>query len=434
MAARKDAGSAPGARRRRWWHLRQRWRMLGVFEINPEHPFYHLTAMIKEGMQASIQTRAGAPGQDALTAEHFTAEETQTHEGFELQTFAAPAFASLRRWLDISEEEYVTSLCSGRCYLQFVSNSKSKADFFVTNDKRFFLKTQSSSEIRFFLSKLQAYMAHLKKYPHSLMVRILGVHRIILPDHMKKYFIVMQSVFYPDERINIRYDVKGCEVGRWTNPDTGGTAMIKVLKDNNFQGQHIALGQERPWFAEQVKMDAAFLRGLNVLDYSLLLGHQPLHQDERDGKRSLANLVLRTTMSVDFEDGPPESDPTTNPLLDETTGEASAGRGPSWPRPAGSPDEGPAPQERESRTDTELKEFRLHHCRLLPNCKNAIHVVDGPDRRYFLGIIDIFTVYGWKKRVERLWKSLRYPGRAFSTVSPDQYSRRFCQWVQNHTR
>lgn len=82
----------------------------------------------------------------------------------------------------------------------------------------------------------------------------------------------MQSVFYPDERINIRYsicfphvvlcmsdmlygcvkavtlllhrfDLKGCEVGRWTDPDTGGEQIIKVLKDNNFEGQCIALGK-----------------------------------------------------------------------------------------------------------------------------------------------------------------------------------------------
>lgn len=40
-----------------------------------------------------------------------------------------------------------------------------------------------------------------------------------------------------------RYDIKGCEVGRWTNPDTGGKQIIKVLKDNNFDGQYIALGK-----------------------------------------------------------------------------------------------------------------------------------------------------------------------------------------------
>lgn len=130
-----------------------------------------------------------------------------------------------------------------------------------------------------------------------------GVHRIVIPNQMKvfrkhhnhwiiihciltvsvvtmqccvsalqKYFIVMQSVFYPDERINIRYiicfphvllcgfwiyillvykvmfllhryDIKGCEVGRWTNPDMGGKQIIKVLKDRNLSGQFISLGK-----------------------------------------------------------------------------------------------------------------------------------------------------------------------------------------------
>uniref|UniRef100_A0A671TIW5 Phosphatidylinositol-4-phosphate 5-kinase like 1 n=1 Tax=Sparus aurata TaxID=8175 RepID=A0A671TIW5_SPAAU len=367
MAPRTAAQPSRATRRRCWWHLRQRWKMLvvmlGVFEINPEHKFYNLTAMIKEGINTSIQTSMDTP--ETLTAEHFKAEETQSHEGFEMQTFAPQVFAKLRHSLNITEEEYMNSLCSDGDYLQFVSNSKSKADFFITNDKRFFLKTQNRREVRFLLSNLQAYMDHLEKYPHSLM----------------KYFIVMQSVFYPDERINIRFDIKGCELGRWTNPDTGGKQIIKVLKDNNFEGQHIGLGRQKSWFVNQVKVDVGFLRQLNVLDYSLLLAHQPLHQDEIDGKHSMIN-----SLAIETE------------------------------------------------TDSELQKFHEHHRRLLPNCKNAIHVIDGPERRYFVGIIDIFTVYGWKQRWENLWKSLRYPGRAFSTVNPVKYSNRFCQWIQNHTQ
>ncbi|XP_029961618.1 phosphatidylinositol 4-phosphate 5-kinase-like protein 1 [Salarias fasciatus] len=424
MAPEKTARGPRAARRRRWWQLRQRWRMLGVFEIDQEHEFFSLTSMIKEGMQASIQVTLDAPQQDTLSAEHFKAEDTQTHEGFVMQTFAAPVFAKVRRSLDITEEEYMNSLCSGGCYLQFVSNSKSRADFFVTNDKRFFLKTQSKREIRFLLSNLQKYMEHLDKYPHSLMVRFLGVHRIVIPNEMKTYFIVMQSVFYPDERINIRYDIKGCEVGRWTNPDTGGKQIIKVLKDNNFEGQNIVLGRQKSWFISQVKADAAFLRDLNVLDYSLLVAHQPLHRDEQEGKRSLANLVIRTTKSLDFEDSPTE-EPSSVPLLtenpDTTDGGAEA--------------EGFALQElKQSQSDSELQEFHEHHRRLLPNFKNAIHVIDGPERRYFVGIIDIFTVYGWKKRLENLWKRLRFPGRAFSTVSPDKYSHRFCRWIHERSQ
>lgn len=34
-----------------------------MFEINPGHEFYNLTAMIKEGMHASIQTTMDAAGQ-----------------------------------------------------------------------------------------------------------------------------------------------------------------------------------------------------------------------------------------------------------------------------------------------------------------------------------------------------------------------------------
>lgn len=414
-----------------------------MFEINPEHEFYHLTAMIKEGMQTSIQTTMETSGQETLTAEDFKAEETQSHEEFEMQTFAASVFAKLRSSLDITEEEYMNSLCSNGYYLQFVSNSKSKADFFVTNDKRFFLKTQSRREVMFLLSNLQAYMDHLEKYPHSLMVRFLGVHRIVIPNQIKKYFIVMQSVFYPDDRINIRYDIKGCEVGRWTNPDTGGKQIIKVLKDNNFEGQHITLDKEKSWFENQVKVDAAFLQELNVLDYSLLLAHQPLHRDELEGKHSFANLVVRTTKSLDFDDSPTESDPPTIPLLGESRGKVAVETtdcGSDEPQAAaecsgeGIPLQEMNCSEKVTRSDSELQEFHEHHRRLLPNCKNAIHVIDGPDHRYFVGIIDIFTVYGWKKRLENLWKSLRFPGRAFSTVSPAKYSHRFCQWIQDRTQ
>ncbi|KAM4579295.1 phosphatidylinositol 4-phosphate 5-kinase-like protein 1 [Fundulus diaphanus] len=336
-----------------------------------------------------------------------------------MHTFAAPVFATVRRSLDISEQEVLDSLCSSANYLQFISNSKSKADFFLTNDKRFFLKTQSKREVRFLLSNLPKYMDHLEKYPHSLLVRFLGVYKIVIPNKLKKYFIVMQSVFYPDERINIRYDIKGCEAGRWADPETGGKQIIKVLKDNNFKGQCIALGQEKSWFARQVKTDTAFLQELDVLDYSLLLAHQPLHRDELDGKHSFADLVLRTTnQSEEVPDG----------------AGCRSGQQPSAAEGAG--EETPTHEINSPAKETaiELQEFQEHHRRLLPNFKNAVHVIDGADCRYFVGIVDIFTVYSVKKRLENLWKSLRYPGRIFSTVRPPKYSQRFCRWIEEHTQ
>ncbi|XP_060930365.1 phosphatidylinositol 4-phosphate 5-kinase-like protein 1 isoform X2 [Limanda limanda] len=247
----------------------------------------------------------------------------------------------------------------------------------------------------------------------------------------------MQSVFYPDDRINARYDIKGCEVSRWTEPAPEGSPIVVVLKDLNFEGQHITLDRQRPWLLRQLEIDTHFLRRLNVLDYSLLLGHQDLQNDERHQSLSFATLIVRTKKSVNPGSSPvavPGEVPQDDSILllpEEDGGGSSAGAGeasssswpPSCPGPAGPGSDA-----------TELPDFRAQNRRLLPNLKNPLHVIDGPEQRYFVGIIDIFTVYGFKKRLEHLWKRLRHPGRSSSTVSPQTYCVRLCQWVQDHSR
>ncbi|XP_037341412.2 phosphatidylinositol 4-phosphate 5-kinase-like protein 1 isoform X2 [Pungitius pungitius] len=411
-------------KRRLWGGLRQQWKLLGVFEIDQQHEFYSLTCMMKEGLAAAIENNINNSPTD-----------------FTMETFAGPVFASLRSSSGMTEQEYQQSLCSDSCYLQFISNSKSKADFFLTNDKRFFLKTQNKREIKFLLTNLKIYMEHLRKFPHSLLVKFLGVHRIKIPRRSKKYFIVMQSVFYPDDRINARYDIKGCEVSRWTEPTPEGSQIIVVLKDLNFEGQFVILDRQRQWLLQQVEIDTHFLQTLNVLDYSLLLAHQPLHQDERHQSISFATLIMRTKKSVNpgcslLHGGMApvpgailEDDSTFN--WSETdwsylaAGASCGGRLNSQACPEPSVPSCDAAQ---------LPDFRAQNRRLLPNLKNPLHVIDGPEERYFIGIIDIFTVYGFKKRLEHLWKRLRHPGRSFSTVSPQTYCLRLCHWVQDHTK
>ncbi|XP_038126629.1 phosphatidylinositol 4-phosphate 5-kinase-like protein 1 isoform X2 [Cyprinodon tularosa] len=447
MSAPPGASAMPGrqrqqqqrsntTKRRRWGGLRQQWKLLGLFEIDQKHEFYSLTCMMKGGLAAAIQTTVDNPPTD-LSEEDFRSEVTQVHKEFTLETFAGPVFANLRGSLGITEEEYQQSLCSESCYLQFISNSKSKADFFLTNDKRFFLKTQNKREIKFLLANLKIYMEHLRNYPHSLLVKLLGVHRIRIPRSRKKYFMVMQSVFYPDDRINARYDIKGCEVSRWTEPAPEGSQIIVVLKDLNFEGQFISLEQQRSWLIQQVEIDTNFLQRLNVLDYSLLLAHQPLHQDERNQSLSFASLIVRTKKSVNPGSSPiptsvvrvpgsvPDDDATR--MLSESDSGLKMSRSGSF---------SPTSQEHVgSGADTpEIPDFKAQNRRLLPNLKNPLHIIDGPEQRYFIGIIDIFTVYSFKKRLEHLWKSLRHPGRSFSTVSPQTYCLRLCQWVQDHAK
>ncbi|KAM9323570.1 phosphatidylinositol 4-phosphate 5-kinase-like protein 1 [Pholidichthys leucotaenia] len=427
------------AKRKRWGGLRQQWKLLGLFEIDQYHEFYGLTCMMKEGLAAAIQTTIDSGPTHELSDDDFRAEVTQIHKDFKMETFAGPVFANLRGSLGVTEQEYQQSLCSENCYLQFISNSKSKADFFLTNDKRFFLKTQNKREIRFLLGNLKIYMEHLRKYPHSLLVKFLGVHRIQTSRRRKKYFIVMQSVFYPDDRINARYDIKGCEVSRWTEPAPEGSPIIVVLKDLNFEGQFITLDQQRPWLLRQMEIDTHFLCQLNVLDYSLLLAHQPLHHDERHQGLSFATLIMRAKKSVNPGSSPIHASTATVPgaVLDEDS-ELPPSETESTPKLPHAQDAMSGNSHRMSPqtagNQSGLEDLKAQNRRLLPNLKNPLHIIDGPEQRYFIGIIDIFTVYSFKKRLEHLWKRLRHPGQSFSTVSPQTYCLRLCQWVQDHTK
>uniref|UniRef100_UPI00398F7B33 phosphatidylinositol 4-phosphate 5-kinase-like protein 1 isoform X2 n=1 Tax=Pristiophorus japonicus TaxID=55135 RepID=UPI00398F7B33 len=426
------------AKRKFLWRARQKWKLLGLFEIDRDHEFYEFTCMLKEGLTAAVQVSIDTPQLGILNEPDFDAVLTQLHKGFEMRTFAGPVFAQFRHMLGLSEKDYQQSLSSEGSYLQFISNSKSKADFFLTHDKRIFLKTQEKREIKFLLSNLRSYIQHMEKYPHSLLVKFLGVHSIKIPDEGRKYFIVMQSVFYPDERIVARYDIKGCQVSRWTEPAPEGSNVIVVLKDLNFEGTTICLDQQRSWLIRQMDVDTEYLKGLNVLDYSLLVAHQPLHLDERRQSWSFANVILRTKKSMTSGGSPVTSMGSPVPglvteeeestvLVSESvsgTGECRVKEIPGAVVAAVVGGGGGAEPER---VDAEAQNRRL-----LPNYKNSLHIIDGAQSRYFVGIIDIFTVYGIRKKLEHLWKSIRYRGRSFSTVNPNRYAKRLCQWVEAH--
>uniref|UniRef100_A0A8D2LU40 Phosphatidylinositol-4-phosphate 5-kinase like 1 n=1 Tax=Varanus komodoensis TaxID=61221 RepID=A0A8D2LU40_VARKO len=354
------------------WTIRQEWKLLGFFEVNQKHPFYGWTCMLKKGLRASVQEAIDRPA--APSESDFTAVLKQSHEGYQMRTYAGPVFARFRHFLGMADQDYQQSLSCDSPYLQFVGNSKSSADFFLTNDKRFFLKTQHKREIRFLLTQLPKYLDHMEKYPHSILVKFLGKKR------GWKYFIIMQSIFYPHERIIERYDIKGCQVDRWSEVAPEGSNVTVILKDLNFGEKAIHLDQQRPWLVHQVELDTQFLKDLDVMDYSILVGLQPLREDERILNQALIDIIARTVLHS-------------------------------------------------MNSSSCLAQNR----RFLPSCRNPLHVIDGPEYRYFIGIVDLFTVYSFCKKLEHLWKSIRHCGKNFSTINPSCYARRLCQWVEDHT-
>nr|XP_056716136.1 phosphatidylinositol 4-phosphate 5-kinase-like protein 1 [Euleptes europaea] len=481
----RRATRAHSKKLRSLWRIREEWKLLGFFEINRGHEFYTFTCMLKEGLNEAIQeARDNPPTAGILTEVDFTAVLKQAHEGFEMRTYAGSAFAKFREFLGMEDSNYQQSLSCKSAYLQFISNSKSTANFFLTNDKCFFVKTQSKREIHFLISNLSKYFEHLQRYPHSLLVKFLGVHSILVPHQKKKYFIIMQSVFYPHGKIVERYDIKGCQLDRWAEAPPEGSQIIMIFKDLNFGEKTLCLDEQRSWFTRQVELDTQFLKELDVIDYSLLVAFQPLHEDEQALSQTLADIIARTRRSLIprsslvLEVAEPSEmnrfpsvmmQPSSLSQINNFPVDSSLHKfihilqksnldllGGSLHEPsenffqealitylmqANSSEQLPMTV---PRTDASLQNANLTNIadsclhlaqnrRLLPNCRNPLHVIDGPEFRYFVGIIDLFTVYSCRKKLEHLWKSIRYRGKSFSTVSPSHYARRLCQWVEEHT-
>ncbi|XP_019640793.1 PREDICTED: phosphatidylinositol 4-phosphate 5-kinase-like protein 1 isoform X2 [Branchiostoma belcheri] len=434
-----------------------RWKRRGMVEIMSGHRRWTLTNCVRIGLEKALADRTHVKPIEELTKDdyedirckrHTETIDKKSQQSFEFATYAGEVFATLRNIINISEDEYLNSVTpmANRRYLEFISNSKSGQDFFLTPDKRFMIKTQTKKETYFFLEHLRTYVEHFKKYPHTLMVKFLGLHNIKLKGKKRLYFIVMQSIFYPDERIRERYDIKACQASRYVLPEKDGSQIITVLKDNNFGDNKINLGSNRAWFLQQVQADTELLEELGVLDYSLLVGITELHSDEKNSQ-DLASLVQRVTKSLHH--GSPEKS-ANNPksagstLHEEISHSAATlpvnGVMGSLPGMVDSVDEPPpdpnAGTERE--TDPGAKNNMIPNIpglnrRLLPNTPNSLHIVDGEEYRYFLGIIDFFVTYGLKKKLENLWKKIRFPGQSFSTVPPEEYAERFRKYMAEHS-
>ena len=102
------------------------------------------------------------------------------------------------------------------------------------------LKTISCSEFHHLRDILKDYYDHLAMYPHSLITRFFGLHKIkytkLLGTKVRIYFVIMANVFKTSRDINLRYDLKGSSQGRRTKKNKDDYVYSTVaLKDLDFK-------------------------------------------------------------------------------------------------------------------------------------------------------------------------------------------------------
>lgn len=93
------------------------------------------------------------------------------------------------------------------------STGKSGSFFYYTADSNFMLKTISKNEFHHLRNILKDYYDHLALYPHSLITRFFGLHKIKYNKSMggkvRIYFVIMANVFKTARDIHQRFDLKG---------------------------------------------------------------------------------------------------------------------------------------------------------------------------------------------------------------------------------
>lgn len=95
------------------------------------------------------------------------------------------------------------------------TNSKGGKPLIKTHDKRFLIKEVKKEEKQFLMSILPKYHTHLKRFPNSLLAKIVGIYSIRIAEKTKVYHVLMESLDpIHDSFIKFKYDLKFSSVNR----------------------------------------------------------------------------------------------------------------------------------------------------------------------------------------------------------------------------
>lgn len=283
--------------------------------IDEGHVNYVLMYNMLTGIRIGV-SRCQAKIKRLLTSDDFQAKHKYSFDivgneltpsakyDFKFKDYAPWVFRSLREdYFHLDPADYLLSLTSKYILSELGSPGKSGSFFYFSRDYRFIIKTIHHAEHTYLLRILPEYYEHVKANPHTLLSRFYGLHRVKLPRGRKIHFVIMNNIFPPHRDIHETYDLKGSTVGRDYPEEKAKQNPRAVLKDLNWihRGRTLELGPEkRALLAEQLRRDAVFLKQVNVMDYSLLVGIHNMQRGNRDNVRRNTLKVFSVRIFKDF--------------------------------------------------------------------------------------------------------------------------------------
>jgi hypothetical protein len=174
--------------------------------------------------------------------------ERSSNSKMKFKDYASEVFRDLRVIYGVDDASYLESINRGG--LSEISTeetgSKSGQKFLITSDGRYFMKTITKVEAKFFRSILPQYYRHMESCRNTVLCRFFGLHRLKHASWNKLYLIIMSNIFDTDRVIHTRYDLKGSKVGRQVS-EFEKTQATTIYKDLDFleNQRSIVLGSVR---------------------------------------------------------------------------------------------------------------------------------------------------------------------------------------------
>ncbi|UJR22265.1 hypothetical protein I4U23_025326 [Adineta vaga] len=318
--------------------------------------------------------------------QNFNKEVMPSH--FKVKEYCPLVFRAFREYWKVHDSSFRDSLTEPPIPLN--DSAKSNITYYQSYDRRFVLRCISKEDVEQIHNILPEYHRYIvETQGDTLLPHYYAMYRLTVDDK-ENYILVMRNILSSKLKIHYKYDVKGSTVDRSAS-DKEKSSPCPTLKDNDFleTKRIIELGSDQKHiFMERLKRDVDFLVNQHKMGYSLLIGIHDLDQGGVERERKLSGIDLNT------------SDLSGNDSSDGSESPTQIGDDNSFDEPF-------RMRSAESSTRREL---------------------------YNLGLIDILTNYGMKKKSAHVAKTKLSGSDAdgISTVRPEIYARRFLDFIDKH--
>jgi hypothetical protein len=239
-------------------------KVKGLFDKNDEENLINTTEKSNISDTGDENNSKITGGEDALITE-----------------FLPAMFSELRRKDEISDRDLYLAFkpSKNKSAIEKMSESKGKSGsfFFYSHDRKFIIKTISNGERKTLLNVINDYCEYMDKHNSTSITKIYGLYNVVIHSASSVNVILMQNLFGCNPRLIKRmFDLKGSTVGRKTK-DVQNWKNDQVLKDLDYEWV-IKIERNLIKFNNEdiaelkslVSEDVDFLKGLQLMDYSLL--------------------------------------------------------------------------------------------------------------------------------------------------------------------